>query len=253
MTAAISPCPFCGVALPLARGYFTHPKSDCYMSELKVSEHSERDIAAWNKRAAAPADMPARRRALVHDLMMRPYPNPEHVQAALVAGFGSAFTTADREALLTTARALGRLSNQEVGQIFSHWDTAPVPVGPALAKGQAADYADDGCDDAWQAMRAAAARRATSLYEQRIAPIVAENEQRAREGRGLIGLPGRTRDEYEFDNRAQCWCERCRPNTVGYMRMVLCPTCGNKRCPRASWHGYKCTGSNDVGQVGEPE
>ena len=35
------------------------------------------------------------------------------------------------------------------------------------------------------------------------------------------------------------------------VRMILCPICGNKRCPKAEYHAYKCTGSNDVGQVGE--
>jgi hypothetical protein len=33
--------------------------------------------------------------------------------------------------------------------------------------------------------------------------------------------------------------------------MWLCEKCGNKRCPKASWHGYKCTGSNEY--VQEPE
>lgn len=33
--------------------------------------------------------------------------------------------------------------------------------------------------------------------------------------------------------------------------MILCPTCGNKRCPRASNALFKCTNSNAVGQVGE--
>lgn len=33
--------------------------------------------------------------------------------------------------------------------------------------------------------------------------------------------------------------------------MVLCPTCGNKRCPRAENPLFKCTNSNAVGQVGE--
>jgi hypothetical protein len=33
-------------------------------------------------------------------------------------------------------------------------------------------------------------------------------------------------------------------------RMVVCPTCGNKRCPKAEWHEYECSGSNEVGQVG---
>lgn len=47
-----------------------------------------------------------------------------------------------------------------------------------------------------------------------------------------------------------CWCATCRPVSFGDMRMVLCPVCGNKRCPRASNHIYACTGSNEVGQVG---
>lgn len=33
-------------------------------------------------------------------------------------------------------------------------------------------------------------------------------------------------------------------------RMILCPTCGNKRCPHASDHNYACTGSNEPGQEG---
>lgn len=33
-------------------------------------------------------------------------------------------------------------------------------------------------------------------------------------------------------------------------RMVVCPTCGNKRCPHASDHNYTCTSSNESGQPG---
>lgn len=48
-----------------------------------------------------------------------------------------------------------------------------------------------------------------------------------------------------------CWCETCRPSTtLANMRMVLCPTCGNKRCPHANDHRNACTGSNAVGQPG---
>jgi hypothetical protein len=47
-----------------------------------------------------------------------------------------------------------------------------------------------------------------------------------------------------------CWCETCRPITLTDMRMVLCPECGNKRCPRATNHENACTGSNEVGQKG---
>ncbi len=32
--------------------------------------------------------------------------------------------------------------------------------------------------------------------------------------------------------------------------MVLCQTCGNKRCPHANDHKNTCTNSNDVGQPG---
>jgi len=33
-------------------------------------------------------------------------------------------------------------------------------------------------------------------------------------------------------------------------RMIVCPTCGNKRCPRATHHDQACTGSNEPGQIG---
>lgn len=34
------------------------------------------------------------------------------------------------------------------------------------------------------------------------------------------------------------------------MRLALCPTCGNKRCPRAHNHTLACTNSNAPGQPG---
>lgn len=49
---------------------------------------------------------------------------------------------------------------------------------------------------------------------------------------------------------APCWCATCRPITLDDMRMVLCPTCGNKRCPHAADHRYDCTNSNDPNQKG---
>lgn len=50
-------------------------------------------------------------------------------------------------------------------------------------------------------------------------------------------------------------CHRCRDELVtkGVMpmpRMILCPTCGNKRCPKANDHLNDCTGSNEPGQPG---
>lgn len=47
-----------------------------------------------------------------------------------------------------------------------------------------------------------------------------------------------------------CWCRTCRPVTLNDMRFVVCPDCGNKRCPRANDHRNSCTGSNEPGQEG---
>lgn len=47
-----------------------------------------------------------------------------------------------------------------------------------------------------------------------------------------------------------CWCCTCRPVAINDMRFVVCPDCGNKRCPRANDHRNACTGSNELGQEG---
>lgn len=53
-----------------------------------------------------------------------------------------------------------------------------------------------------------------------------------------------------------CW--RCADKQIdprtGFKRSMLtfivCPDCGNKRCPRATDHQNACTGSNEPGQKG---
>lgn len=50
-------------------------------------------------------------------------------------------------------------------------------------------------------------------------------------------------------------CVRDRKETIGHIpaefaRMIVCPICGNKRCPHASDHNYACTHSNEPGQAG---
>lgn len=53
-----------------------------------------------------------------------------------------------------------------------------------------------------------------------------------------------------------CWCFNCLKDKkenglpIPLTRMILCPSCGNKRCPRATWHGLECTNSNEPGQPG---
>ena len=46
-------------------------------------------------------------------------------------------------------------------------------------------------------------------------------------------------------------CEKCRSDAKAMRTyMILCPNCGNKRCPKAEDHRMKCTRSNDTNQVG---
>lgn len=52
------------------------------------------------------------------------------------------------------------------------------------------------------------------------------------------------------ETSTKCWCRTCRPVTISDMRFVVCPDCGNKRCPHANDHRNACTGSNEPGQEG---
>lgn len=52
------------------------------------------------------------------------------------------------------------------------------------------------------------------------------------------------------EQKPDCWCLTCRPLTLNDMRFVVCPDCGNKRCPRANDHRDACAGSNEPGQEG---
>jgi hypothetical protein len=47
-------------------------------------------------------------------------------------------------------------------------------------------------------------------------------------------------------------CRRCYTEAAGMwlVKMFLCPTCGNKRCPKATDHRLDCTDSNEPGQAG---
>lgn len=53
-----------------------------------------------------------------------------------------------------------------------------------------------------------------------------------------------------------CWCYECNKERKVHglpyasTRMILCPECGNKRCPHATDHTLSCTGSNEPGQPG---
>jgi len=58
------------------------------------------------------------------------------------------------------------------------------------------------------------------------------------------------------DEPVACWCHKCNENKLvngipfAMTRMILCPKCGNKRCPKASDHTLQCTNSNEPNQAG---
>ena len=54
-------------------------------------------------------------------------------------------------------------------------------------------------------------------------------------------------------DKYQCYCYNCMKATdPDYVisHMIVCPTCGNKRCPHSTDHTLTCTGSNEPGQPG---
>ena len=64
--------------------------------------------------------------------------------------------------------------------------------------------------------------------------------------RDLIGLFSSEIKHYD--------CVQCCKDAGDIQRiMILCPKCGNKRCPKAENHRNRCTRSNDVGQIPELE
>ena len=68
---------------------------------------------------------------------------------------------------------------------------------------------------------------------------------------GTGGKPIMTKTLSEQQLSVECWCHRCCKEQTGYhhmFQMVLCPTCGNKRCPKSSDHRLDCTGSNEQNQ-----
>ena len=93
--------------------------------------------------------------------------------------------------------------------------------------------------DAWNACRAATLQAGNSPAHSGLRP-----EQ--------IGVsPAQSHGWIPVSERMpDCWCRTCRPVVLNDMRFVVCPDCGNKRCPRANDHRNSCTGSNEPGQEG---
>jgi predicted RNA-binding Zn-ribbon protein involved in translation (DUF1610 family) len=68
------------------------------------------------------------------------------------------------------------------------------------------------------------------------------------------GFAGAAQSEFLASSGLKCHCWSCL-REIGLMPrvMVVCPQCGNKRCPRATSHDNACSGSNAPGQDGSEE
>lgn len=67
--------------------------------------------------------------------------------------------------------------------------------------------------------------------------------------------PDRAKRLFNFPPHDYQYCCATCLSSAGYVqdRMILCPICGNKRCPKAQNHCFKCTQSNESDQTGELE
>ena len=79
-----------------------------------------------------------------------------------------------------------------------------------------------------------------------------EEDIGAHDNEGLI-----TRYDKIKDDNKGCYCYNCnkdRKTEQGWpwvsTLMILCPQCGNKRCPHSTDHNLACTNSNEPGQKG---
>jgi Zn finger protein HypA/HybF involved in hydrogenase expression len=83
-------------------------------------------------------------------------------------------------------------------------------------------------------------------------PLSVSQEQFASNWEMIFGKKLKTQGNY------RCWCYNCNKNYVPMgeafpyvmTRMIVCPTCGNKRCPKSTDHNLACTNSNEPGQPG---
>jgi hypothetical protein len=140
----------------------------------------------------------------------------------------------------------GDIFNIEVMPLYTA-PPAPVSVPAAMEMDDDFDSAfEHGKAVGWNAYRAAmlqGAKPVTTAYKLRDAVETIRNSGIEIDAEKIFA-------ERDALNAPDCWCLTCRPVTISDMRFVVCPECGNKRCPHANDHRNACTGSNEPGQEG---
>lgn len=59
-----------------------------------------------------------------------------------------------------------------------------------------------------------------------------------------------TLEQAEEFAKKRCYCYNCATPMKRMTTFIVCPECGNKRCPHATDHSLECTNSNEPGQKG---
>lgn len=144
-------------------------------------------------------------------------------------------------------KGASKMKRLPLGTKFYTAPPAPVSVPAAMEMDDDFDSSfEHGKAVGWNAYRAAmlqGAKPVTTAYKLRDAVETIRNSGIEIDAEKIFA-------ERDALNAPDCWCRTCRPVTISDMRFVVCPECGNKRCPHANDHRNACTGSNEPGQEG---
>jgi len=220
----LAPCPFCGGDARRSTGghgsnaWFgtgcgANPSCPAHLRALMHRTQFDADVA-WNRRAPAPASQPVAVPAGIEPFGIWHVGDTEaESDFFLFADSGDASCEACIK-LYTAAQVQAMLS----AGLAPGWQAVPVEPAREMERAIAAQF----CGTADEVRRAWAEGIAA-------APSVPVREP------------------------LRCACHACWPIAAtdpGSMFMRLCPSCGNKRCPKANDHRHDCTGSNEPGQPG---
>jgi hypothetical protein len=90
-------------------------------------------------------------------------------------------------------------------------------------------------------------------HDDEFAAAVADALRKALADAGLTLIKPAPAMRLEYVPAPRVCCQAC-DIAIGLTglrrRFIVCPTCGNKRCPKATYHDNACTGSNEPGQPG---
>lgn len=187
-------------------------------------------------------------------------PQSDSVQSAAWHTAASIFLNDSTAAPAVQAEQLSG-NTEQVSQPYTLPDgyaLVPVELTPDMrAAWDSAPYTDDDDHDmrgAYRAMIAAAPDFREILNSSTKSPATSPIDHGYRADCECSGCIATARICAELAVRPpeipDCRCRACRPVTMNDMRFVVCPECGNKRCPHANDHRNACTGSNEPGQEG---